>query len=60
MNFDLGWFPKTPNVTRASQIVKEIRLLDKLEFIKLFPDASIYDEKLFGMTKSFIAYGGWE
>ena len=59
-NFNLGWFPKTPDKSSARQIVESIRLLDRREFIQLFPDAKIYEEKIFGLTKSFIAYGGWE
>lgn len=59
-SFRLGWFPKTSNEAGARQIVQEIRLLDRREFIQLFPDAIIYEEKLLGMTKSFVAYGGWE
>jgi ubiquinone/menaquinone biosynthesis C-methylase UbiE len=60
MNFNLGWFPKTPNVNKAKQIIESIRLIDKREFIQLFPKATIYEEKIFGFTKSLIAYGGWE
>jgi hypothetical protein len=59
-NFRLGWFPKTPNEASARQIVQEIRLLGRREFIRLFPGAKIYEEKIFGLTKSFIACGGWE
>ncbi len=58
--FNLGWFSRTPNYTSARQIVESIRLLDRREFIQLFPVAKIYEEKIFGLTKSFIAYGGWE
>ncbi len=60
MNFSLGWFPKTPNKTDAAQIVGSIRLLNKHEFSQLFPGAKIYEEKIFGLTKSFIAYSGWQ
>ena len=45
---------------RAKEIVSSIRLLSKKEVIALFPNANIYEEKLFGLTKSFTAYGGWE
>ncbi len=58
-NFRLGWFSKTPDKGKAREIVESIRLLDKREFISLFPNAEIYEEKIFGMTKSFVAYGGW-
>jgi len=58
-NFKLGWFSKTPDKAKAREIVESIRLLDKREFISLFPNAEIYEEKIFGMTKSFVVYGGW-
>jgi len=35
---------------------KSIRLLKKKELIQLFPKATIYEEKLFGFTKSFVVY----
>jgi len=59
-NFRLGWFSKTPDKAKAREIVESIRLLDKREFISLFPNAELYEEKIFGMAKSFVAYGGWE
>lgn len=59
-NFDLGWFPKTPDTQKAREIVESIHLLARDEFGRLFPHAAIYEEKVFGMTKSFVAYGGWD
>jgi hypothetical protein len=58
-NFNLGWFAKEPDVQKARKIVESVRLLNKHEFVAMFPDASIYEEKIFGLTKSFVAYGGW-
>jgi hypothetical protein len=58
-NFKLGWFSKTPDKVKAREIVEGIRLLGKREFMALFPNAAIYEEKIFGMTKSLVAYGGW-
>lgn len=43
----------TPNVVH--QIVDEVRLLNYREFAALFPDCQILREKLFGITKSYIA-----
>ena len=57
--FNLGWFPRTPEMFKAREIVESIRLLDRYEFLQLFPGSSLYEEKAFGMTKSFVAYGGW-
>lgn len=58
-NFNLGWFPRTPDAAKAREIVESIRLLDRYEFLELFPGSSLYQEKVFGMTKSFVAYEGW-
>lgn len=44
------------NPTDAQQYLDEIRLLDRREFNQLFPKAAIYEEKFFGMTKSFTAH----
>src|SRR5690349_16110015 len=57
-NFRLGWFPRTPERPHAREIVESIRLLGRAEFLGLFPGSSLYEEKVFGMTKSFVAYGG--
>jgi SAM-dependent methyltransferase len=58
-NFRMGWFEKTPQLEKATAIVDGINLLNKQEFLLLFPHARLYEEKVFGMTKSFIAYEGW-
>jgi hypothetical protein len=58
-NFKLGWIEKTPDLQKATEIVESIRLLGKREFLSLFPHAHLYEEKVFGMTKSFVAYEGW-
>jgi len=58
--FNLGWFEKIPDANKAREIVESIRLLTKEEFVTLFPQANIYEEKVFGVTKSFLAYGGWD
>ena len=59
-NFNLGWISRTPDARKAREMVEEIRLLSRQEFKGLFPDASLFEERAFGMTKSFVAYGGWE
>ena len=59
-HFKLGWFEKTSDEVKAREIVESVRLLTKRKFIALFPEANIYEEKVFGLTKSFIAYGGWD
>lgn len=58
--FDVGWYKRVPSIERARREVESIQLLTKAKFAALFPGANIYEEKLFGLTKSFVAYGGWE
>ena len=41
---------------QALSIVNRINLLTKKEFSKFFPKAIIFEEKFWGLTKSFIAY----
>lgn len=55
-HFNLGWCPRIPDRAGALREVQEIRLLTKAEVQSLFPDAKIFEEKFFGMTKSFVAY----
>jgi hypothetical protein len=55
-NFKLGWFPKIPDYQKALLEVTSIRLLTKSEVQVLFPDAEIFEEKYFGLTKSFFAH----
>jgi 2-polyprenyl-3-methyl-5-hydroxy-6-metoxy-1,4-benzoquinol methylase len=55
-NFKLGWFPKITDYQKALSEVIGIRLMTKTEVKILFPDAAIFEEKYFGLVKSFIAY----
>jgi hypothetical protein len=54
--FDLGWHRRTPDPEEARRTVSAIRLLTEREMRTLFPRAHLYSEKVFGLTKSFIAY----
>lgn len=58
--FNIRWYKKIPDFQKATQAVSRIRLLREKELKKLFPGTSMYKEKLFGLTKSFIVYGGWK
>ncbi len=49
---------KVDDREKAKKIANGINLLSKKEFIKLFPKATIFEEKFLGLTKSFIAYEG--
>jgi len=55
-HFNLGWYNKVNNVKKSYEVADEIRLLSKKELTKLFPEATIYNEKVFGLIKSFIIY----
>jgi len=59
-HFHLGWFSKKPDAAEAKEIVESIRLLTRREFADLFPDSLYFEEKIIGITKSFVAYGGWD
>jgi len=54
-HFKLGWIPKIPDRQKALLKVKSIRLITKPEMKTLFPGAEIFEEKYFGLTKSFTA-----
>lgn len=56
-NFALGWRKKATNTNQAMQLVNSINLLRKQQLIELFPGATIFEEKFWGLTKSFIVYG---
>ncbi|MDZ8239676.1 MAG: class I SAM-dependent methyltransferase [Nostoc sp. ChiQUE01a] len=57
--FNLGWLKKQPDKQKAKAEVESIKLLSKKQFVNLFPGANYYEEKIFGLTKSLIVYGGW-
>jgi hypothetical protein len=56
---DLGWWKKAVSYEAALAEVSTIRLLTEREFRKLFPEARVFKERLYGLTKSFIAHYGW-
>lgn len=58
-HFNLGWAKKINDKQKAMEEVASIRLLKKEEMINLFPNATFFEEKLLGLTKSFVAYDGW-
>lgn len=58
-HYSLGWVDRTPDCGAAGVLVRSVRLLTALEMKKLFPQSTLYREKVLGLTKSFVAYGGW-
>jgi hypothetical protein len=57
--FDVGWYRRIPDRSAALTEVESIQLLTRREFAALFPEARIHEEKFGGLTKSFVAIGGW-
>lgn len=57
---NLGWMEREPDFSTASEVVRSIRLLRLGEMRRLFPTSSIYRERVAGLTKSFIAYEGFD
>ncbi|MGA2624069.1 MAG: class I SAM-dependent methyltransferase [Bacteroidota bacterium] len=58
-HFSLGWVDRTPDREAAGVLVRSVRLPSASEMKKLFPQSTLYREKVLGLTKSFVAYGGW-
>ena len=48
--------PKTNDHEKAVELVKEVRLISKSEYLQLFKGAHLFIEKFVGLNKSFIAY----
>ena len=55
-HYNLGWYNQIPDRDEALSHVLSHRLLTKGELRRLFPKSTIYSEKFFGLSKSFIAY----
>jgi hypothetical protein len=59
-HFRLGWYERLPDEQRALEVIGELRLLTPREVAELFPGATIWKERLFGLTKSLVIYKGWD
>ncbi|HSC27720.1 MAG TPA: class I SAM-dependent methyltransferase [Vicinamibacterales bacterium] len=57
---DVGWYKRADTYEAALKEVTAIRLLSGTEFRRLFPEGRLYKERLFGLTKSFTIYHGWD
>ena len=53
-----GTHPRATSVDTAMGFVQNVRLLDRRQFVDLFPDGRIVREKIAGLTKSFVAIRG--
>ncbi len=58
-NFNLGWFEKGYPYEVVKKAIEDIRLLSRKEVAQLFPGANLYEERVAGLTVSFIVYSGW-
>ena len=58
-HFSMGWYPKISDEQKARDLATSTQLLSKKTLINLFPEATLYEEKIFGLTKSLIVYDGW-
>jgi hypothetical protein len=56
--FDIGWLRSGGDAHAAETLVDSIRLLDARDLARLFPGATIWRERFFGLTKSLTAYRG--
>ena len=57
-HFNMGWYPKMSQ-EEARDLAVNTQLLSRQQFLALFPQANLYEEKVAGLTKSFITYDGW-
>jgi hypothetical protein len=54
-----GWRGPCPDPVRAKELVEEVRLLSKSELKTIFPKATLWPERFFGLVKSWTAIGGF-
>jgi hypothetical protein len=50
----LGNVRRIPDMKEATEYVENLQLLSRRQVADLFPDAKIYREKFYGLTKSFV------
>jgi SAM-dependent methyltransferase len=58
-HFNISWYKRMPDPSKAFAFMRVFRLLTRGEMRQLFPNATLFEEKILGLTKSFVAYGGW-
>jgi len=58
-NFRCGWRGPCSTWEEAKEAVAEVRLLSSGEMRKLFPNADFWFERVYGLTKSIVAYDGF-
>jgi hypothetical protein len=55
--WNLGWWKRAATYYEALEEVESIRLMTHGELDYLFPNGTIWEEKFYGLTKSYVAYG---
>ncbi|MPY93554.1 MAG: methyltransferase domain-containing protein [Acidimicrobiia bacterium] len=55
----VGWRGPFRNPDEARRMVREVRLLTRRELSGLFPGATLLPERVAGVVKSWVAYGGF-
>lgn len=60
MRYRCGWRGPVSDRKLAEALVDEVRLMNSIELKSLFPNAVVWREKFFGMTKSLVIYSGFE
>lgn len=58
-HFDLGWHRRTKDDNEARALADSVHLLSKRDLKSLFPQAIFVEEKILGLTKSFIIFEGF-
>ena len=58
-HYSVGWYCRPGDPEAATREVQAIRLLGAKELMSLFPKATLYRERVGGLTKSLMACGGW-
>src|SRR5687767_6848576 len=59
-HFDVGSYRRIADPAAARAEVESIQLSTRRRFSSVFPAARIHEEKIAGLTKSFVAIGGWD
>jgi hypothetical protein len=54
-----GWRGPCPDPAAAKLAVEEVRLMSRTELQRIFPGASIWGERVCGLVKSWVAFGGF-
>jgi len=59
MRLSLGWQGKITDLDEARGLADTTRLLKRDQFQALFPEATLWKERTFGVVNSFVLYHGW-